>query len=217
MVVWAFVSVEVVARDLRIINYFEPTFMLMKLREKIKGQVYEVLKPSLPDSAVLVAITDNANDPEVILTKRAEHMSSHAGEVCFPGGKWEDHDTSLLNTALRESHEEVGLLSEWVEVIGGLPPVVSRSGLNVVPYVGLISSDLALAPTSDELDSVFKVPLRYFMEQGNIEPYQYAYKGQSMELPSYVYEGYTIWGLTAYIIIDMLNQTYDASISLTVR
>ena len=210
-------GVELVTKASPDYRLYRVSLMLMKLRKKISGQEYEVLKPSLPDSAVLVAITDNIDDPEVILTQRAAHMSSHAGEVCFPGGKWEDQDTSLLETALRESHEEVGLLSEWVEVIGGLPPVVSRSGLNVVPYVGLISSDITLLPSSDELDSVFKVPLRYFMEQGNIEPYQYTYNGHALSLPSYVYDGYIIWGLTAYIIIDMLNQTYDASIALAVR
>lgn len=188
--------------------------MLKLLRERLSGREYELVNPDLPKSAVLVAVTDVFADPEVLLTRRAGHLSRNPGEVCFPGGKWEAHDESLLVTALRESHEEVGLAPEMVEVIGRLKPLVARTGLNVMPYVGIIDANLHLQPTSDELDSVFKVPLQYFMDQRNVTPFLYKFNDTELSFPSFVYEGYTIWGLTAYIIVDMINSVYDAAIEL---
>lgn len=188
--------------------------MLKLLRERLSGREYELVNPNLPKSAVLVAVTDVFADPEVLLTRRAGHLSRNPGEVCFPGGKWEAHDESLLVTALRESHEEVGLAPEMVEVIGRLKPLVARTGLNVMPYVGIIDANLHLQPTSDELDSVFKVPLQYFMDQRNVTPFLYKFNDTELSFPSFVYEGYTIWGLTAYIIVDMINSVYDAAIEL---
>lgn len=191
--------------------------MLDHLRSSISGREYDLANPDLPNSAVLMAITNCASEPEVLLTRRAKHMSRHPGEVCFPGGKWEEGDSDLLTTALRESHEEVGLLPEWVEVVGGLQPIVARSGLNVVPYVGIIDSTLELQPTSDELDKVFRTPLSFFMDARNIRPYHHNFNGTEISFPGFVYEDYIIWGLTAYIIVDMINNVYDAGVEMVVR
>jgi 8-oxo-dGTP pyrophosphatase MutT (NUDIX family) len=191
--------------------------MLDRLRSSISGYEFDLVNPELPNSAVLVALTSCASEPEVLLTRRAKHMSRNPGEVCFPGGKWEQGDSDLLATALRESEEEVGLLPEWVEIVGGLQPIVARSGLNVVPYVGIIDSSLALHPTSDELDRVFRAPLSFFMDERNIRPYVYNFNGTEISFPCFVYEGYTVWGLTAYIIVDMINNVYDAGVEMVVR
>jgi len=191
--------------------------MLDHLRSTISGHEYDLANPDLPNSAVLLALTNCSSEPEVLLTRRAKHMSRNPGEVCFPGGKWEEHDSDLLATALRESHEEVGLLPEWVEVVGGLKPIVARSNLNVVPYVGIIDRNLDLQPTSDELDSVFRAPLSFFMDEGNISSYRHNFNGTEVCFPGFVYEGYTIWGLTAYIIVDMVNSVYDAGVEMVVR
>ncbi|MBV1871908.1 MAG: CoA pyrophosphatase [Gammaproteobacteria bacterium] len=191
--------------------------MLDHLRSSISGQQYDLANPELPSSAVLVALTNCNSEPEVLLTRRTKHLSRNPGEVCFPGGKWEEDDADLLVTALRESHEEVGLRPEWVDVVGGLKPIVARSGLNVAPYVGIIDSTLDLQPTSDELDSVFRTPLRFFMDEKNISPYKHEFNGQEFSFPGFVYEGYTIWGLTAYIIVDMVNSVYDAGVEMVIR
>lgn len=188
--------------------------MLKVLRDAISHQEYDLINPGLPKSAVLVVVTNHPENPALVLTRRATHLSRNPGEVCFPGGKWEAHDASLLATALRETQEEIGLAPQQVAVLGSLKPLVARTGLNVAPFVGLIDEDLFLEPTSDELDCVFKVPLRFFMDQNNVTPYLYVYQGAELSFPSFVYEGYTIWGLTAYIIVDMINTVYDVGIEL---
>ncbi|HEY7884036.1 MAG TPA: CoA pyrophosphatase, partial [Cellvibrionaceae bacterium] len=123
----------------------------------------------LPDSpegfhrqaAVLVPIVTLAN-PELILTRRAAHLASHAGEIAFPGGRWEPDDQTLLHTALRESHEEIALPPHAVIPLGTLPVYCTRAGVRVTPVVGLVPEQQAFVPQLAELDSIFTVPLHFF-------------------------------------------------------
>lgn len=191
--------------------------MLNKIRIAVAGQSYPAKNPELPHSAILIPVTDRKKMPELVLTKRSELLSRHAGEVCFPGGKWEEGDPSLEYTALREAEEEVALPPSSVEILGQIPSVVSRSGLNVMAYVGIIDSEVELRPNPVELDSVFKVPLEYFLESKNIQAYSIQYNGGSITTPSYRYNGYVIWGLTAYMILDLMNRAFDAKLSFTLK
>lgn len=191
--------------------------MLNKIRIAVAGQSHEAKDPNLPHSAILIPVTDCQQAPELVLTKRSEFLSRHAGEVCFPGGKWEEGDPSLEHTALREAEEEVGLSPASVEILGQIPPVVSRSGLNVIPYVGIIDKDVELIPNPGELDSIFKVPLDYFLDHGNLQAYSVQYNGGSITTPSYRYDGYVIWGLTAYMILDLMNRSFDVGLSFSVK
>lgn len=191
--------------------------MLNKIRLAVEGQSHEAKDPSLPHSAILIPVTNCLEVPELVLTKRSEFLSRHAGEVCFPGGKWEEGDHSLEYTALREAEEEVGLSPASVEVLGQIPPLVSRSGLNVIPFVGIIDKQAELIPNPGELDSIFKVPLDYFLDQNNIQAHAFDYNGKTLSTPSYCYDGYVIWGLTAYMIFDLMNRSFDARLSFTVK
>lgn len=188
--------------------------MLERIREAITDEQHEVLEPELPHSAVLMPITNHGSEPQIILTQRSAHLSRHAGEVCFPGGKKDDSDGSLLETALRESQEEVGLEQQHVlEVVGQLRPLVSRSGLNVVPYVAIVDKEAPLVPNLDELDSIFKVPLPFFLDSDNVQSQEIEYRGQNITIPVFYFEGYSIWGLTAFLIVDLVNRAFDADIS----
>ncbi len=111
-------------------------------------------------AAVLIPIVDGP-EPSVILTRRAARMDSHAGEVAWPGGKHDPEDGSLETTALRESHEEIGLLPERVTIVTELRPFISKYGLLVTPYVGLVEANVQLKANPAELDSIFQVPLSW--------------------------------------------------------
>lgn len=168
--------------------------------------VAEPLKDSdIRDLAgVLVAVTDSAF-PEIILTKRADHMTSHSGQVAFPGGRVEQVDRSLVDTALRESHEEIALLPELVTIKGQLPERPSVNGIRVFPQVGVVPSELSLKPNPDEIAAIFRVPLAFFLET---EPESLTVRkrnGQSFVMPTWFFEGYEIWGLTAVILNDMMG------------
>src|SRR5690554_3663446 len=112
-------------------------------------------------AAVLLPIL-NLPVPELVLTRRALHLSSHAGEIAFPGGRWEPVDRNLLDTALRESHEEIALPPHEVIPLGALPVCCTRAGVRVTPVVGLVPKQQAFVPQLTELDSIFSVPVRFF-------------------------------------------------------
>lgn len=164
-------------------------------------------QPELAEAGVLVAITNEA-DPLLILTRRAAHLSSHQGEVAFPGGKRDPEDDDIIATAIREAEEEVELDSGLVTVVGEMDQVVSRFGYLVTPVLALVPDNVNLRANPDELDAVFKVPLSLFQQP----PSSYFQRG-SVKVPSYDYDGFHIWGLTAMMIAEMMNNLWDADIS----
>ena len=164
--------------------------------------------PDRVDAAVLVPVTDEAT-PHIILTRRASHMSSHAGEVAFPGGKCDSTDASIIATALRESREEIGLPEESVEVIGELDAFTSKVGLRVQPIIGMVPSDLILLPNPGEIESIFRVPVEFFLTEKVSYTHRFRFMGNEVTVPSFNYGDYVIWGLTAFMIVDLIKRAYD--------
>lgn len=172
-----------------------------------------VLDTALPQAAVLVPITRNA-EPELILTLRASGLSTHGGEVAFPGGRRDPEDPDLIHTALREAEEEIGLPAGLVEVLGPLSTLVSRHGIQVTPYVGFVPDYVEYRANDGEIDSVFSVPLAFFREDPREMTHRIDYLGKSWYVPSYRYGDYKIWGLTAIMVVELVNLIYDAGIEL---
>ncbi len=156
-------------------------------------------------AAVLIPVTDHIEQPELVLTRRAMHLSSHPGQISFPGGMWEPEDNDLTQTALRESHEEIGLRPGDVKLLNRFHPKASRFGVEVTPFLGIIPRSAKLVACSDETDEIIPVPLKFFLDQ---EPERFDYRetnGVHYRLPSWRYQGQEIWGLTAMIIEEMLE------------
>lgn len=164
------------------------------------------------DAAVLIAIFTGRGEPEVLLTRRPTHMTSHAGEVAFPGGKRDAGDASLTDTALRESEEEVALPRACVEILGALKPARAKSGIKVLPVVGLVRDEPELIGNPDEVESVFRVPLRFFFEQKPARDHRINFRGIDLVVPCFRYDGYIIWGLTAYMLVEFMRQGFDHAI-----
>ena len=190
--------------------------MLDRVRERLDGAAPTPSDYGHPQAAVLMPVTDQ-QVPELVLTQRSLHLSSHAGEVAFPGGKQDPEDADLVATALRESHEEIALPPDAVEVIGHLPPARSKFGLMVTPIVGVIDPAQPLEPNLDELDHIFRVPLSYFLENEPNGIHRAEYDGKIFEVPCYQYQGNIIWGLTAYFIAQFMNHIFDTNISIQLR
>jgi 8-oxo-dGTP pyrophosphatase MutT (NUDIX family) len=162
-------------------------------------------------AAVLLGIVTDP-EPTLILTRRASHMDSHAGEVAWPGGKQDPGDESLLATALRETHEEIGLAPDEVDIITELRPFISKFGLLVTPYVGLIAEPVELSANQDELDSIFHVPLSWLKDDPRTQTDVISRHGETMKVPVYDYEGFRIWGLTAMILWEFMKEVMDVSL-----
>jgi 8-oxo-dGTP pyrophosphatase MutT (NUDIX family) len=171
-------------------------------------------KLDLPKAAVLIALTDEEN-PEVIYTLRSNKVSSHQGEVSFPGGMREESDTSLIMTALRESEEEIGLPQNCVKILGSLDTMVSRFNISVTPFVGVIPGDVELNTSSEEIEACFKVPLSFLLKDKRYRNDEVNRNGETFYMPAYKYSSYVIWGLTAMITVNFLNRALDAKIDMS--
>jgi len=166
-----------------------------------------------PEAAVLLPITRSA-EPELVLTLRASGLSTHGGEVAFPGGRRDPEDPDLIFTALREAQEEIGLPPGLVEVIGPLSPLISKHGIKVTPYVGVIPDFVEYTPNDGEIAAVFSVPLDFFRQDAREHTHRTDYQGRSWYVPSYRFGEYKIWGLTAIMIVELMNLLFDSGIDL---
>jgi 8-oxo-dGTP pyrophosphatase MutT (NUDIX family) len=185
--------------------------MLELVRERLLAAGREA--DAEADAAVLIALTAEP-EPQLILTVRAAHLKSHAGEVAFPGGKRDATDRSLAETALRESHEEIGLDPRCVEILAPGRQRISRFGLRVSPFVAIVPADVMLAPNVEELDEVFRVPLAYFLQRENLRVQRVVHEGRELDVAWYPWGERQVWGLTAVMLIDLLNIVFDYGVEL---
>uniref|UniRef100_UPI00398EEB3B peroxisomal coenzyme A diphosphatase NUDT7 n=1 Tax=Pristiophorus japonicus TaxID=55135 RepID=UPI00398EEB3B len=182
----------------------------MSIKEKVKqvlkmydiGNKYSDL--TLPRASVLVPLLMKNEELHVMLTVRSMKLHSSRGEVCFPGGKQEPKDRSDIDTALREAHEEIGLLPDQVEVICKLVPIINKDDILVTVVVAFIADVFRPKPNTDEVSEVFIIPLHYFLksEEHTSTPYDmgsllhfFTFKDQHLN------KSFTIWGLTAQLCI----------------
>ena len=155
-------------------------------------------------AAVMLLITDEVS-PQIIFTLRAKHLTYHPGEVCFPGGMWEPQDATLLQSALRETHEEIGLPPHLMEVLGALPVRPTRGGTIVTPFVARIPANYCFELNPNELDALFTVPLDQFRVGLQIRTDIFEHNDQQFHMPAYAYQDYEIWGFTAAVTADFLT------------
>lgn len=121
----------------------------------------------LRPAAVLVPLLVRSSGLSVLLTERSAHLTDHAGQISFPGGRVEQGDHDAAATALREADEELGLGAALVETLGALPLYLTATGFSVTPVVGLIDADPVLRPDPFEVAAVFEVPLPFLMDPAN--------------------------------------------------
>ena len=166
-------------------------------KEKITGE-------NLKASAVLIPLFYNQGQYHILFTERSDEVVFHKGQVCFPGGTREPSDSSLLQTALRESEEEIGLEAKDIEILGELDDSITLVTNYVIsPFVAFILHPHSLKTNGREVKGAFSVPLSFLMDEANFKQDSYAYE----------YEGHIIWGATARILkqfIDLLKSESGA-------
>lgn len=152
-------------------------------------------------AAVLVPVLDKP-EPEIVLTVRSENMSTHPGQVSFPGGAVEHADRSAISTALREAEEEIGLDFSQVSPVGFLDRVDTNSDYRVLPVVGLVHPSFSWKPDLREVSTVFTVPLKLAVDKNAYTHEEVEYEGRTVVISSLVWEGHRIWGITAAILMN---------------
>ena len=152
-------------------------------------------------AGVLIPIVAHRDELSVLLTRRAEHLRYHAGQVSFPGGRMEPGDPNIEATALRETHEEVGISPGEVEIAGYLDPVLTITGYTVTPVVGLVAEGIQLTIDPGEVQHAFEVPLSFLMDARNAHESTRILNGASIPVLEYNYASERIWGATANIVM----------------
>ncbi len=159
---------------------------------------------TLIGAAVLVPIVQRPDQvPTVLLTKRADHLRDHAGQISFPGGRIEESDADPDAAALRETEEEIGLPPNGIEVVGRLDTYITRTGFEVTPVVGLVATPFQLKLDALEVAEAFEVPLRYFLDPENREVHSRVWQGRTRFFYVYPYEKHYIWGATAGMLSNL--------------
>ncbi|CAN7444897.1 CoA pyrophosphatase [Trinickia sp. LjRoot230] len=160
-------------------------------------------------AAVLMPLVVRAEGLSVLLTQRADHLSDHAGQVSFPGGRREPDDANAIATALREAHEEVSLAPEHVEILGALPDYLTGTGFRVTPVVGLVHPPFTVAADTLEVAEIFEVPLAFVMNPANHEVRVLQWEGRERRFFAMPYPRpgtgghYFVWGATAGMLRNL--------------
>lgn len=154
-------------------------------------------------AAVLVPVVNRDGELSVLFTRRTAHLSDHAGQISFPGGRAEPHDPDAAATALRETEEETGIAPAHVELLGELAEYVTVTGYRVSPVVGLIRAPFELRPDSFEVAEVFEVPLAFLLDPSNHQRNAVVVSGYRRHYYAMPYRGYYIWGATAGMLMNL--------------
>ncbi|MFO1191971.1 MAG: CoA pyrophosphatase [Rhodoferax sp.] len=173
---------------------------------EIRQEPLWVERPPVPASVLIPVVVHER--PTILLTQRTTHLSSHSGQIAFPGGKQDAADADLVATALREAQEEVGLDPARVRVIGRLPEYRTGSGFLITPVVSLVRPGFELVPNPFEVEEAFEVPLDFLMDPANHRRHAFMAGGMQREWLSMPYRGEGaserfIWGATAGILRNL--------------
>lgn len=168
---------------------------------------FHVRSDGLRAAAVLVGLIERPHGVGVLLTRRADTLRQHTGQIAFPGGGI-DEGEAPWQAALREAEEEVGLHRRHVELIGMSTPFKSGSGFHVTPIVGLVQPGFTLTVSPGEVAEVFETPFDHLMDSANHARELKDFGGESRWVHAIEHEGRRIWGLTAAIIKTLHDRLY---------
>jgi 8-oxo-dGTP pyrophosphatase MutT (NUDIX family) len=164
---------------------------------------------ALRPAAVLVPLVDHPQGMTVLLTQRTAHLSAHAGQISFPGGRIEEADPDAIAAALRETEEEVGLPRERVSVVGRLDTYVTGTGFEITPIVGIVAPPFPISIDPFEVAEAFEVPLAFILDRRNHQRIERDIGAHSRSYYVLPYDGRNIWGATAGILVNLAEVLAD--------
>ncbi|WP_036554571.1 CoA pyrophosphatase [Nisaea denitrificans] len=156
-------------------------------------------------AAVLIPIVERDEGLTMLLTKRSEDLPVHPGQVSFPGGRAESYDDGPVDTALRETEEEVGIHRRHIDIVGQLDLYSTRTGFAITPVVGLLTPPFDTRADPMEVQEIFEVPLAFFLDRGNHERHSREWNNQIRSFYAIPYGDYYIWGATAGMLVNFVD------------
>ena len=180
-----------------------------KIRSKliISQNGSESCEPDTTCAAILVPLVQKENDWSLLFTRRSDKVASHQNEVSFPGGSFEQNDLSLETTALREAQEEIGVHPDKITLLGALPFSTTITGYKVYPFVGVIDWPIEFRINSEEVTSVFTIPITWLIDERNY--YEADYHSPEFGVRKVIhyqqFQGEHLWGYTARVTRQFLE------------
>ena len=165
-------------------------------------------KPLRP-AAVLVPLVNHEEQVTVLLTKRTKHLSKHAGQISFPGGRVDASDKGPEHTALRETEEEIGITKHQVDIVGQLDDYIVGTGYLVRPIIGFIEPPFTVIPQEDEVAEVFEAPLSYLTHPKNFQRCSRQFDQGVRSYFAIQWRDYFIWGATAGMLRDLSQRIWN--------
>ena len=172
-------------------------------------------KPLKP-AAVLILVINHPAAPTVLFTQRTAHLTDHAGQISFPGGRVETEDRDPFHTALREAEEETGVDASRIEIIGTIPQYTTGTGYLITPVVGWMEPPVEYRPDPTEVEECFEVPLSFLIDINNHHLETAMYKGRMRSYYALPYGRRYIWGATAGMLVTF-TRVLDAAQGRAVR
>ena len=174
--------------------------------ETVEERLLKVRDGNPTPASVLMPLVQRPEGITMLLTQRTAHLTDHAGQVSLPGGRAEDEDATPVDTALRESEEEIGLDRGCVEVLGTLPEHFTGSGYRITPVVGLVHPPFDLRADPFEVAEIFEVPLGFLMDGMNHERRSIPVPGGGRRsFYAMPYDRFFIWGATAAMLRNLFH------------
>jgi len=171
---------------------------LDNLRSVLKSEINPVLDGTSKNKLASILVIIYGKSPVVLMTEKPKHMNFHAGEISFPGGKLESTDSNLLETALRETREEIGLNIREDQVIGQLKPVVTlNSGFNILPFISIVDEIPSLSANA-EVEEIFHIPLKPFLKTMKNDPDPA--HNLIQEMYTFEFQDKIVWGASARVL-----------------
>ena len=177
--------------------------------ERWPAKFLERASRGLRAAGVLVPLFERQAGLTVLLTQRSSELRIHAGQVSFPGGGMEAADNDIVETALREAHEEVGIHPELVQVAGFLDPSPTVTGYSVTPVIGLIEPSVSIVIDPVEVEAAFEVPLEFLLDESNQGHSTREFDGVTLDIVEFNYAGRRIWGATATMLIQLRKRLIE--------
>ena len=181
-----------------------------KIADTLQSRTPEIIagnghKPA----AVLIPIQERQDGDYLVLTQRSDNLPTHKGQIAFPGGRVHAGDVDIIQTALRESHEEIGVTPEHVRVLGRLDEFTAGYGIVVTPVVGVIPAQYRFALDITETTAIASITIRSLMEPANYVKNAHVSPGGHPSYHFYLNNGWDVWGVTARILVQFLEIAYD--------
>ena len=171
--------------------------------------VYPDLEAGQRLAAVLILLSPGNNGPELVFTRRSEELSSHGGQISFPGGTIEAGDTSPVHTALRESEEEIGLNRDYVDILGTLDWYTIPTGFVVLPVIGHMSQKQKFIAAPEEVAEIFSIPLQTLLDTSLYKSDTFIRNGIKRRYYFFEFKEYYIWGATAGMLRSLALKLSD--------